>query len=416
MRCAIVDAYGAGRLLPVALRRHGVEFVHVRSQFPDWRLSYRPEDFGVDIEHEGDLAATAARLREQRVEIVVAAAESGVLLADELSAALGTPGNGMRSPLARRDKYHMQLAIRDAGLESIDCVRSASVDEIASWAMRRGEWPVVLKPPASAGGDNVIVCHSVEEIHKAYAQITGDIDRYGRQNDTVLAQEFLSGIEYYVNSVSRSGVHRVVEVWRYHKRMVAGRTAYDYEDLLPSSDPTARQIIDYTVAVLDALEIRNGAGHTEVMLTPRGPVLVECGARLGGGQVPDLLSRVAGTNQVDALAAAIADPARFVRESPTRYRLTAHLRCVNLICQRDGTMPEAAAWEPIRALASFDSMMLNLPAHTPLSQTLDLATCPGYVYLSSGDPEQIEADHQRLRELEANGLYATPADAGAGAG
>lgn len=40
MKCAIVDAYGIGRFLPAALRRYGVEPLHVRSQFPDVHLSY----------------------------------------------------------------------------------------------------------------------------------------------------------------------------------------------------------------------------------------------------------------------------------------------------------------------------------------------------------------------------------------
>ncbi|WP_431727429.1 saccharopine dehydrogenase C-terminal domain-containing protein [Verrucosispora sp. TAA-831] len=71
------------------------------------------------------------------------------------------------------------------------------------------------------------------------------------------------------------------EVWRYHKRPVSGRTVYDFEDLLAWEDPTARRIADYATAVLDALEIHNGAGHTEVMLTERGagPGRVRCPAR-----------------------------------------------------------------------------------------------------------------------------------------
>lgn len=405
MICAIVDAYGAGRHLPAALRRLGVPFLHVRSEFPDWRLSYRPEDFDIDIRHDGDVEATADLLRRHGVGLVVAGAESGVLLADQLSAALGTPGNGTREPAARRDKYLMHEAVRRAGQASADCLRSSSLTEIVAWAERRDDWPVVLKPPSSAGGDNVITCHSAEEITKAYAQISADIDRYGRPNDVVLAQEFLRGVEYYVNSVSRDGAHRVVEVWQYHKRPVAGRIVYDYEDLLPWEDPTARRIADYAVAVLDALEIRNGAGHTEVMLTERGPVLVECGARLGGGQMPQLLSRCTGTNQIDSLAAAIADPDRFARDAGTGYRLAAQLRCVNLICHRPGTMPAERAWEPVRALPSFDSMVLNVPVDTPLAQTIDMATCPGTLYLCSSDPEQVRADYERLRRMELDGLY-----------
>jgi biotin carboxylase len=404
-KCAIVDAYGAGRHLPAALRRHGVDFVHVRSESPDWRLSYLPEDFTIDIAHEGDPAVTAARLRELGIDLVVAGAESGVMLADELSAALGTPGNGMSRPAARRDKFLMHQALKDNGLASAECFRSTSVQEIVAWVAQRGQWPVVLKPSSSAGGDNVIVCHSEEEINKAHAQITTSIDRYGRSNDTVLVQEFLSGVEYYVNSVSRDGVHQIVEIWRYHKRSVDGRTIYDYENLLAWEDPTARQIVEYTLTVLNALEIRNAAGHTEVMLTSRGPVLVECGARLGGGQMPELLSRCTGTNQVDSLARAIAHHDPLASQSFRGYHLAAHLRCVNLISHRGGKMPPDAAWAPVRSLITFDSMVLNLPEGAPVSRTIDMATCPGYLYLCSQDPDQIEADYRRLRQMEIEGLY-----------
>jgi hypothetical protein len=132
MTCAVVDAYGIGRFLPDALRRQGVEPVHVRSQFPDVHLRYRSEDFRVDIEHQGDIGATAARLRAEGVDFVIAAMESGVLLADALSAALGTPGNGMSRPAARRDKYEMVQAVRAAGLPAADSFASADADEVAT--------------------------------------------------------------------------------------------------------------------------------------------------------------------------------------------------------------------------------------------------------------------------------------------
>ncbi|MGW7518207.1 ATP-grasp domain-containing protein [Streptomyces sp. NPDC054796] len=406
MTCAIVDAYGAGRLLPAALRRYGVEFLHVRSEFPDTYLEYRPEDFSVDIAHKGDVAATAAELRRHGVDHVVAAAESGVLLANELSVALGTPGNGMRRPEARRNKLQMQRAVRDAGLASADSLVSASADEVVAWAVDRGEWPVILKPVASAGTDNVLICDSADDVRAAHARILSGTDRYGRGNGTVLAQRFLVGEEHYVNTVSRNGVHRIVEIWHYFKRPVpGGRSINDYEILLPPDDPEARQIGDYALAVLDALEIRNGAAHTEVMLTKDGPVLIECGARLGGGQMPDVLSRCIGTDQVDRLAFSIAHPEEFSGGSQEPYRPRTHLRCVNLISPHDGTVPSGARWDPVRALPSFAALVPNLPEGGPAPRTVDLATCPGAVYLSSHDAAQVEADCARLRELERDGLY-----------
>ncbi|WP_218006576.1 hypothetical protein [Streptomyces prunicolor] len=405
--CAVVDAYGAGRLLPPALRRYGVDHVHVRSPFPDTKLAYCPEDFTVEFQHDGDVRRTAERLRQHGVGIVVAAAESGVLLANELSAALGTPGNGMRHPEARRDKYAMHKAVREAGLAAADSITSTSADEILAWAEARGPWPVVLKPPSSAGTDNVIFCDSAEAVVAAHRKIAAGIDRYGRGNPTVLAQQFLAGEEHYVNTVSRDGVHRVIEIWHYYKRPVpGGRSINDYEDLLPPDDPGGSRVAAYVLDVLDALEIRNGAAHTEVMLTDDGPVLVECGARIGGGQLPDVLSRCVGTNQVESLALSIARPEEFLRRAREPYRLHSRLRCVNLISETDGVVPSGAGWDTVRSLASFAGLVMNLPEGGPAPQTVDLATCPGAVYLASDDPAVIEADTLRLRALERSGLYA----------
>jgi len=53
-------------------------------------------------------------------------------------------------------------------------------------------------------------------------------------------------------------------------------TAFVYFGLLPvdSESPEAKLLIPYALGVLDALEIKNGATHCEVMMTADGPCLV----------------------------------------------------------------------------------------------------------------------------------------------
>ncbi len=406
MKCAIVDAYGIGKFLPAALDRYGVTPVHVRSEFPDVHLTYQPEDFTVDIAHHGDVAATAATLRGHGVDFVVAAMESGVLLADALSAELGTPGNGTSRPTSRRDKYEMVRAIAAAGLAAADSISAPDAAEVVAWAQQRDQWPVVLKPVASAGMDHVYFCGSAQDIRTGHAEIMASTDRYGHRNTTVLAQEHLDGDEYFVNTVSRNGVHHLVEIWRYHKhRIDSMRSMVSNEHPVPADDPAAQQVGAYALAVLDALEIRNGAAHTEIMLTAKGPVLVECGARLGGAHLPDVVSRCIGTDQVDRLAWAIARPDEVSAGNAKPYQLLTHVRFMNLMVPRDGVVPDEAGWAPVRALPSFLEVVVTQPAGTRIERTVDLASSPGYAYLISDDPDQVEADYQRLRELEANGLY-----------
>ncbi|MFG2605980.1 ATP-grasp domain-containing protein [Streptomyces sp. NPDC048514] len=406
---AVVDADGIGAHLPGALARQGLGSVVVRSDTPDGVFSDGAGGGGADLVHTGDVTATAEALREHGVDFVVAGTESGVLLADALSAALGTPGNGMARPAARRDKYAMAQAVAAAGLATAASLVTGSLPELRDWVHGRGEWPVVLKPRASAGTDQVHFCHSAEQLDAAFAGISAATDRYGGRNTTVLAQQYLRGEEYFVNTVSRGGAHHVVEVWRYHKSLIAGTVPmYDYEEPVPPGAPGVQQVTEYALAVLDALEIHNGAAHTEVMLTAGGPVLVECAARPGGAHAPEVVSRCLGTNQIDLLAQVIARPGDLTDGTLPRYRIDRPLRYVSLISEVEGVIPDAGRLAPVRALPSFTELVLAAPEGAAVHPTVDLGSSPGYVYLSAPDAGQVEADYRRLRELERAGLYEAP--------
>ena len=257
-----------------------------------------------------------------------------------------------------------------------------------------------------------IFCFCPADIRAACERIMGRTDRYGRPNTEVLAQQFLAGDEYFVNGVSRDGVAHIVEIWRYHKRWVHDdRLVYDYEHPVAADDPAAVEVGRFALAVLGALEIYNGASHAEVMLTPAGPALVECAARVGGSHLPHIVSRCLGTSQVDVTALSIARPAEFLRLAGTPYQLVSNVRYVSLISPRAGTVPSDSDLEPVRSLPSFAEMRLTLSAGGRLPATVDLATSPGYVYLISDDLGQLDADYQRLRELEDRVLYQAPAAA-----
>jgi hypothetical protein len=112
-RVAIVDAYSTGRILQAALHRHGTECVHVQSPSPDVHMARLPfpEGLADSIRYDGDLVATASALREHGVGWVIAGGEPGLELADQLSAELGTPGNGMSRPTSRRNDLAEQRGI-----------------------------------------------------------------------------------------------------------------------------------------------------------------------------------------------------------------------------------------------------------------------------------------------------------------
>lgn len=151
----------------------------------------------------------------------------------------------------------------------------------------------VVKPVQSAGSDDVFLCANEEEALTAFGRINGTMNGIGLQNTCVLVQEYLKGKEYVVDKVSRDGVHKLVGIWEYEKRSVNGANfVYFGMRLMDPSSEKMQIMVRYADKVLDALDIKHGPSHMEVMLDNWGtaeapefvPCLVEVGARCQGGE------------------------------------------------------------------------------------------------------------------------------------
>ena len=207
------------------------------------------------------------------------------------------------------------------------------------------------------------------------------------------------------NSVSRHGKHHIAEVWRYQKLYLSGRGyIYDYEEPLAWDVEDTIALREYVLKVLDALELKNGLAHTELIMTRRGPILLESGACLAGSILPDVVSRCFGSNHVELTAEAFVDFERFAARCSEPYRLYKCVRYVSLIVPHLGIV-RADGLEAIRQLRSCAGMMFSSAPGAVLSPTIDSRTSPGVVYLVADAPEQLARDYARLRQIERRELY-----------
>jgi ATP-grasp domain-containing protein len=403
----VVDAYSTGAKLAPRFAAAGLSVVHVQSspRMPDFYLrSFRPEHFAANVVHEGDLEATLAQLAPHDPAFVVVGSEPGVPLADALGERLGLPSNGSEQSQARRDKHAMAAALRAAGLRAVADFKTGDPAAAAAWARERDEWPAVVKPLDSAGTDGVTLCEDPAAVEAAFAAILGRPNALQGANEELLVQEMLRGTQLFVNSVSWEGKHRISEVWQDNKRRIAGNLVYDYEELHPRHGEKQDAVVDYVEAVLDALGIRFGPAHTEVMLTEDGPVLVESGARLHGSTRDDVIDRCTPSH-LTVTAEAYIDPGSVARHAGVPYELEAASYCVMLISQHEGRIVAADGLRAIEELPTFAGSIAVLGPGDELKRTIDLFTCPGMIYLVDPDRERLRADYERLRELEAGGLF-----------
>lgn len=412
---ALVDPLSTGAYLAPEFASRGWTSVAVlsSSRIPDaYVKGFRRGDFAEVITHTGDLDATAAELAALGPDFVLAGAEHGVELADHLGTRLELPGNGAELSRCRRDKFAMVERIRAAGIPAAASIVTGDVAEMIAWAQQGEHWPVVVKPVASAGSDGVAFCTDAEQVTAAFDRIHGQVNQLGGYNDQVMAQERLVGQQYFLNTVSRNGRHYVAEIWKDVRVTVGGNQVYDREELLPGDGELQRTLTAYVERVLDALGILHGPAHTEVMLTDRGPVLIESGARLQGAVTPAPHAAATGTSQVSLTVDTCAAPEAFDGFPGNVYRLRKQLRVVSLIAPYDGTFAEGPALAELNSLPTLTaSVRKSLTPGTPVRRTVDLFSSPDHLYLL-GDLAEVERDYARIRELERDGVYQPAAASG----
>jgi biotin carboxylase len=410
----IVDPYSSGALYAPAFRDAGVPVVAVVTapRPPDvYAASYRPEDFDEIIVAPNDMPAAIARLRALRPRCVLAGCESGVELTDVL-APLVVPSvaNVPEIASARRDKGAMAAAVKRAGLPIIEQICTGDAAEVEAWIERAGLLgrDLVIKPPKSASTDGVTRVARGQGWRKVFAAMIGNRNRLGLVNDRLVVQEYCRGTEYVIDTASFAGRHTVSDICRYHKIDNGDHMAvYESMAWLPPTIPEYDQLVGYASGVLDAVGLAFGAAHVELMLTDRGPRLIEIGARPHGGGHPRFCRLATGDSQLDRVVRQFSTG----EAPPASYVLRQHVLVQFLIARQAGFVQNAAVLSQIGELETHHFSRISIRDGARLEVTKDLfgSLDLGFVVLSHTDPARVAADARRVRELEQQVVLAAAA-------
>lgn len=404
----IVDAYSSANALAPLFRAAGHASVHVQSAptIPQiYAPSFVPDGFAANVVHHGDLDATVAALAEHRPVAVLAGIESGVELADALSEALGLLSNGSAGSLARRNKRRMVETVAAAGLRAPRQLHTRDPAAAAAWSEHIGS-RVVVKPVSSICNDRVQFCDGPGEVASAVRSIIGGENVLNQHDDAVLVQEYVTGTEYIVNTVGRHGRHHVCEIWQTSHISANGvRDLIDGVHLLPRRGAVQDQLVAYTVEVLRALGIDNGAAHTELKMTPDGPCLIETSARTCGGGLPALARLGIGESQLDWIVDAYVRPDRFQARVGRDYSIDQFVAAVGLLSGRSGVLVGYPRLDDVRALDSFHELTINVVPGQRIAKTVNDFTYPMRVSLRHEVEEIVLHDSRTVRHLDGADFY-----------
>lgn len=358
------------------------------------------------IDNEIQFDDIVRNYREIPLDAVIAGSESGVYLAERVAAALNLDGNNPRSSNLRRNKYDMQEALRKNGLRMIQQYLVYDEEDAVLKGKTLGSFPVVLKPTESAGTDGVYFCNNEEEIRIAFKAIYQQKNLFGKNNDSVLIQEYIPGDEYIVDVVLKNGYLRTGGIFKYQKQKgPTGAPIYRSIDLLPFWEEKQQKLLAYSREVLRALELHTGPAHIEIKMQDgkdSQPTLIELGARMHGGYGPVFSRFGSGICQLD-LTLALFDDEKFFYEKDG-YILHNEAIEFFMISKESGVVDKWLIDDFLKNLESFKLANIWAKETGKLSVTKDLFSSPGVVVLSHPDRNIIQKDYNQLVRAEKNNL------------
>jgi hypothetical protein len=157
---------------------------------------------------------------------------------------------------------------------------------------------------------------------------------------------------------------------------------------IDSSSQEAKLLINYCNNVLDALQIKNGPGHAEIILTPSGPyclVEMNCHAHGGDGNWRSMAQALTGGySQVEGTVDAYLDKKAFsmlpcIPPSPAK----AFIQEVILVSYAAGEVIATPGYDVIKNLESFVFLETGVSVGSKVEHTVDLLTAVGRRHLRS---------------------------------
>ena len=283
-------------------RAAGLRLVLLNNLKPTWQNQYFDEIVLADVFDPAVMADEARKVveREQIVGLMCWD-EPLVLTAGELAAEFGVPGLGLAGVHGCRDKNRTRALLTAAGLRQPGYAMTSDPAEARAAAERIG-YPVVVKPRALGASIGVVMARDAAEFDAAFAvaQAASEVDQ-GVYGAKAIVEGYADGPEVSVDGA----VHKGEYLPMFLARKESGEHPYFEEvgHVVDAADPLLadEELVGTLARAHRALGIEDGITHSEMRLTPRGPVVIEINGRVGGDLIPLLGQLATGIDSGEVL-------------------------------------------------------------------------------------------------------------------
>lgn len=139
------------------------------------------------------------------------------------------------------------------------------------------EYPCILKPLDNSGSRGVMLVQKEDDLLESFEYSAGNSRGAG-----VIIEEYMQGFEVSVEVMAVNGTINILAIT---DKLTTGAPHFvEMGHSQPSrlSENVKNQIKEVAIGAVEAVGIKNGPAHVEIMVTPKGPKMIELGARMGG--------------------------------------------------------------------------------------------------------------------------------------
>ena len=412
----IVDGYSGGRLLAHLFKQQGFKVLHIQSNHQlhaYYLMTFDSAQYSDLINFEqdchGNFIELCKILAQYPINFALAGVDSGVYLADKINNHFSLSGNNLGLSLTRKNKYLQRLHLTNIHQHNTPYYLADQPDKFKSWLQKQGQWPIVIKPLESANSQDVKLCHNLEQATRAFEHIiqTG-VNQCGIPNNAALAEHYLAGREYRINTVSYQSKHYLAEVWDVTKRVNAkGDFIYHCIKLIDPENMALSILKTYFFQLLDAFEISHGPAAADIVITEnKTPVLIELHARLMGEVVSQqALNKSLSLTQIQATCLAYSNSAAFLKKTTHPYQTQNGLEIYFLNNKKKSKVKKINFLDEIQRLPSVIDIKQHVFVEDNIEMTTDYASSPMQIILSHQCRKQLQEDKKKVEDYEHLGIF-----------
>ena len=251
---------------------------------------YNPQAIGIQYADEFFNASTmdeeavlSAALKFKPDGIMTLATDMPMRGVAKVSEKLGLHSISYDTAFKATDKFEMIKAFKAHDVASPWFFTVDSLEELKALESQMS-YPCIMKPTDNAGSHGVVLANDFDELLQSY-----EYSRASARHGRVIIEEYLKGNEVSVEVMVVDGKVNILQIT---DKLTTGAPHFvEMGHSQPSRHPleTQKAIKDLAAQACNAVGIDQGPAHVEMMVTERGPVMIELGARMGGDNITTAL-------------------------------------------------------------------------------------------------------------------------------